>query len=139
MHCMQSNSVFPTKHVRSLDLLDGTPESPQEHCHKSRRTLMSLQECEIARSTPNQLKMKPDSSAFSPELSRVTHHTKKSGLTSFRQLQRFPETPVSRREEHQFQHRNSRSALCTPYNLEMRADSLASTEEVSQLSTSISS
>ena len=29
-------SRFPTKHVWSLDFLDGTPESPQEHCHKTR-------------------------------------------------------------------------------------------------------
>ena len=52
--------MFPIKHIRSLDLLDGTPESPQEHCHKSRRTLMSLQEVEIARCPPNQMEMKPD-------------------------------------------------------------------------------
>ena len=24
------------KHLRSLDFLDGTTESPQEHCHKTR-------------------------------------------------------------------------------------------------------
>ena len=29
LHCMQSNSVFPTKHVRNLDLLVWTPDSPQ--------------------------------------------------------------------------------------------------------------
>ena len=61
-----------------------------------------------------------------------------SGLTSFRQLQRFPETAVSSLEEQQFQHSNYRKAPCSPYHLEMRADSLASTEEVSQLSTSTS-
>ena len=60
------------------------------------------------------------------------------GLTSFRQLQRFPETPVSSLEEQEFQHSNSRKALCTPYCLEMRDHSLSSTEEVSQLSTSTS-
>ena len=53
------NSVFHIKQVRSLDLLDGTPESPQEHWHMSSGTLMSLQESEIARCTPNQVKMKP--------------------------------------------------------------------------------
>ena len=34
--CMQSNPVFPIKHVRSLDFLDGTPDSPQEQGHKTR-------------------------------------------------------------------------------------------------------
>ena len=33
LHCVQSNCVFPIKHVRNLDFLDWTPESPQEHCH----------------------------------------------------------------------------------------------------------
>ena len=32
LHCVQSNCVFPIQHVRSLDLLDRTPESPQQHC-----------------------------------------------------------------------------------------------------------
>ena len=62
----------------------------------------------------------------------------KSGLTSFRQLQRFPETPVSSLEEHQFQQSNSRKAPYTPYRLEKRADSQALTEQASQLSTSTS-
>ena len=61
-----------------------------------------------------------------------------SGLTFFRRFQRFPETPVSNLEEHQFQHSKSRKAPCTPYRLEFRADSLALTEEESQLSTSTS-
>ena len=52
-----------------------------------------------------------------------------TGFTSFRQLQRFPETPVSSLEEHQFQQSHSMKAPCTTYHLEMRADSLASTEE----------
>ena len=41
----ESNFLFPIKHIRSLDLLDWTLESPQEHCHKTRRTLMSPQKC----------------------------------------------------------------------------------------------
>ena len=49
------------------DLLDGTPESPQEHCHKTRRTLMSWKEWEIARCTTNQHEMKPKSLALTPE------------------------------------------------------------------------
>ena len=53
-----------------------------------------------------------------------------SGLTSFRQLTRFPETHVSSLQEHQFQHRNSRNAPCTPYCLKKRDDSQESIEEV---------
>ena len=47
LRCMQSNFVFPIKHIRSLDLLDWTLESPQQHCHKTRRTLMSPQEAKL--------------------------------------------------------------------------------------------
>ena len=61
---------------KSLDLLDGTTESPPEIPHKSRRTLMSLQECEIARGSPNQLKIKPNSPALAPEKFPVPHHTR---------------------------------------------------------------
>ena len=43
-------------------------------------------------------------------------------LTSFRQLQRFPDTPVSSLEEHQFQHSNWSKAPCTPNCLEIRSD-----------------
>ena len=68
---------------------------------------------------------------------RSTSYTK-SGLTSFRKHQRLPEIPVSSREEHQFQYSNMRKAPCTLYRLEMRADSLSSNEEVSQLFTSTS-
>ena len=56
-------------------MLDGTQESPQQHCHKSRRTLMSPQEYEIARCNPNQLEIMPDTPALDPEQSAVPHHT----------------------------------------------------------------
>ena len=72
---MQSNSLFPIKQVRSLDLLDGTTESPREIPQKSRRTLMSLQEYEIPRGSPNQLKIKPNNPALAPEQFPVPHHT----------------------------------------------------------------
>ena len=36
--------MFSIKLVRSIDLLDGTLESPQEHSHKSRGTLISPQQ-----------------------------------------------------------------------------------------------
>ena len=73
---VQSNSVFSIKHVRSLDLLDGTTESPQEHCHKSRGTLISLQQCKIVLCTPNQLEMTPVSPALAPWPSHIPHQTR---------------------------------------------------------------
>ena len=75
LHCVQSNSVFRIKHVSSLNLLDGTLQSPTEHPHTSRRTLMSLQGCEIAQGSPNQLEITPDYPALAPEQLPVPHHT----------------------------------------------------------------
>ena len=66
----------PNQTCKEPWLLDGTPESPQEHPHKSRRTLMSPQKCEIARCSLNQLEMMPESPAFSPEQSPVPRHTR---------------------------------------------------------------
>ena len=71
---MQSNSFFPIKQVRGLDLLDGTTETPPEILHKSRRTLMSLQECEIARGSPNQLETEPEFTTLAPEQFPVPRH-----------------------------------------------------------------
>ena len=45
---------------------------------------------------------------------------KTSGLTPFRKLQRFPETPVSSKEDHQFQYSKLRKVPCTPYHFRMR-------------------
>ena len=73
---MQSNSLFPIKQVRSLDLLDGTTESPREIPQKSRRTLMSVQEYEIPRGSLNQLKLKPYFPALAPEQFPVPHQTR---------------------------------------------------------------
>ena len=36
-------------------MLDGSTESPAEIPHKTKRTLMSPQECEISQGSPNQL------------------------------------------------------------------------------------
>ena len=56
-------------------MLDGTTESPPEVPHKSRRTLMSPQECEIARCSPNQLEMTTNSPALASEQCPISHHT----------------------------------------------------------------
>ena len=132
------NSVFPIKYIRNLDFLDGTSENPQEHCHKTRRTLLSAQECKIDWCTPNQLKMIwVDWSQFpcigSIAISYSTSYTP-SGLTSFRKIQRFPETPISSLEEYQFKWRNWSKSTFNPYHLEMIADTLSLTEKISQLS-----
>ena len=65
----------PIKHVRSLDLLDGTTESSPENPHNSRRTLMSPQECEIAQCSPNQPEMMTISPALAEEQCPVIDHT----------------------------------------------------------------
>ena len=67
--------MFPIKHLRSLKLIDGTLESPPKHDHMSRRTLMSPQECEIERCSPNHHKITHDSLALCPEKFPVPHHT----------------------------------------------------------------
>ena len=72
---MQRNSFFPIKQVSSLDVLDGSTESPREIPQKSRRTLMSLQEYEIPRGSPNQLKIKPYFPALAPEQFPVPRQT----------------------------------------------------------------
>ena len=59
----------------SLDLLDGTKESPPEVPKKSRRTLISPQECQIARCSPNQLEMTTKSPALSSENCPSPDHT----------------------------------------------------------------
>ena len=57
-------------------MLHGTTESPPEIPHKSRRTLMSPQECDIVQSSPNQLEIKPDYPALAPEQFPVPHHAR---------------------------------------------------------------
>ena len=56
-------------------MLDGTTESPLEVPQKSRRTLMSPQECEIAPCSPNQLEMTTNSPALASEQCPVPHYT----------------------------------------------------------------
>ena len=56
-------------------MLDRTTESPPEIPHKSRRTLMSPQECQIARCGPNQLEMTTSSPSLASEQCPIPHHT----------------------------------------------------------------
>ena len=75
LHCVQSNALFPIKQVRILDLLDGITESPPEIPHKSRRTLMSPQECEIVGYSPNHLERTINSPALASEQCPIPHRT----------------------------------------------------------------
>ena len=72
---MQSNALFPIKQVRSLDLLDGTKQSPPEVPNKSRSTLMSPEECQVARCSPNQLEMMTNIPALASEQCPIPDHT----------------------------------------------------------------
>ena len=72
---LQNNSVFPMKHIRSLDLLVGTLDRPPVHPHTSRRTLMSPDECEIALCSPNHLEMTTNSPALASEQCSFPYHT----------------------------------------------------------------
>ena len=56
-------------------MLDGTTESPPEIPYKSRGTLMSPQECDKIRGSPNQLETKTDFLALAPDQFPVPHHT----------------------------------------------------------------
>ena len=66
----------PIIYISILDLLDGAPDSPQDHPHKSRMTLMSPEEWEIVRCNPHQLEMMPDSLVLDLEQSPIPHHTR---------------------------------------------------------------
>ena len=56
-------------------MLDGTTESPPEITHKSRKTLMSPQEVEIARGSIYQIEMMTNSTALASEQCPIPHHT----------------------------------------------------------------
>ena len=56
-------------------MLDGTKESPPEVPNKSRRTLMSPQECQKARCSLNQLEMMTNPAALASEQCPIPDHT----------------------------------------------------------------
>ena len=56
-------------------MLDRTKESPLEIPNKSRRTLMSPQECQIAQWSPNQLEMPTSPPALASEQCPIPDHT----------------------------------------------------------------
>ena len=135
---MQSNHVFPIKHVRSLHCLDGTPESPRntvtkrdEHCCNS-----GMQNSSVYRKSTRDQAHFPFTGSIAIPCS-IEYST--SGLTSLRKLQRFSHTPASSLYEYSFQHSSAKKVPSTTYRQKLRTDSLSLTEEVSQFSTSTSS
>ena len=56
-------------------MLDGTNASPPEVPNKSRRTLMSPQECQIPRCSPNQIEMTTNPPALASEQCPIPDHT----------------------------------------------------------------
>ena len=56
-------------------MLDGSKESPPEVPNKSRRTLMSPQECQIALCSPNQLEIMTNPTALASEQCPIPDHT----------------------------------------------------------------
>ena len=118
-------------------MLDETTERPPEIPHKSRRTLMSPGECQIARCSPNQLEMMTNSPALASEQCPVPHHTGQLAWISLGNCRDFLRHP-SQVCRNTTQHKNSRKARCTPYCLEKRADSQDSIKEVGHRPTSTS-
>ena len=135
---LRTEQCLVPKQVRSLDLLDGTTKSPPEFPHKSRRTLMSPQECEIDQCSPNQLEMMTNSPALASEQCPIPHHTE--------QLDWLPLGNSRDSLRHQSQvYRNTNFSTgtrgktpCTPYHLEKRADTQNSIKEVGHLPTGTS-
>ena len=56
-------------------MLDVTTESPPEIPHKSRRTVMSPQECEIDQCSPNEVEKTTNTPALASEQCPIPHHT----------------------------------------------------------------
>ena len=129
--------MFPIKQVRSLDLLDGTKESPPEVPNKSRRTLMSQQECQIARCSPNQLEMTTNSHALASEQCPIPDRTGRLAslpLDNSRDSLRHP-YQVYRKTDFSL---GTRGKLHVLHIVSRRADSQDSVKKVSHLPTSTS-
>ena len=75
-HCIACRAMPCSQPNRKGALICLTElESPPEVPHNSRRTLMSPQECEIARCSPNQLEMTTNCPALASEQCPVSCHT----------------------------------------------------------------
>ena len=115
-------------------MLDGTKESPPEDPNKSRRRLMSPQECQIARCSPNQLEMTTNPPALASEQCPIPDHTERLAwlpLGNSRDSLRHP-SQVYRNTNFSLGTRGKLHAL---HMISRRADSQDSIKEVGHLPT----
>ena len=115
-------------------MLDRTTESPPEVPHKSRRTLMSPQEYQIARCSPNQLEMTTNHPALASEQCPIPDHTGRSAwlpLGNSRDSLRHP-SQVYRNTNFSLGTRGKLHAL---HVVSRRADSQDSIKEVGHIPT----
>ena len=118
-------------------MLDGTKESPPEVPNKSRRTLMSQQECQIARCSPNQLEMMTNSHALASEQCPIPDRTGRLSwlpLGNSRDSLRHP-SQVYRNTDFSLGTRGKLHAL---HIVSRRADSQDSVKKLGHLPTSTS-
>ena len=115
-------------------MFDRAKESPQEFLNKSRRTLMSPQECQIALYSPNQLEMTTNSPALASEQCPIPDHTDRLAwlpLGNSRDSLRHP-SQVYRNTNFSLGTRGKLHAL---HIISRRADSQDSIKEVGHIPT----
>ena len=115
-------------------MLDGTKESPPEVPNKSRRTLMSPQECQIARCSPNHLELTTNPPALASEECPIPDDTGRLAslpLGNSRDSLRHP-SQVYRNTNFSFGTRGKLHAL---HIVSRRADSQDSIKEVGLIPT----
>ena len=86
--------MFPNKHVRSLNVLDGTPDSPRPLSQEEKNTVVTS---EMQNSLVYPKSTQHEGHFPLNDYIDIPCYTsyRTSGLTYFRKLQRFPETQVS--------------------------------------------
>ena len=115
-------------------MFGGTKESPPEVPNKSRRTLMSPQECQIARCSPNQFEMTTNSPALASDPCPIPDHTEQLAwlpLGNSRDSLRHP-SQVYRNTSFSLGTRGKRQAL---HIFSRGADSQDSIKEVGHIPT----
>ena len=129
MPCQDLRRILwcPWKPERSPDVAEKTRVFKEHPRHNSRGNPMFLPQLEKNHETSPS----PQDEARFSLGNRATPYSPSNtgGMTSFRQLQTFPKNAIERLEELRGQHSNSRRPLCTPYDLNMRADSHSTTRE----------
>ena len=111
------------KHARFPSFIFKNLEEPKASCWNSRKTKSSNHNHHHCKH-----EMRPFSPAAPQEQSGMPFWNSKGGLNPFIQLKRFPEIPVTTREEPQVSRHNSKRAPFSPPHLKISADSPASTQ-----------